>query len=278
MRISEVNIYPIKSLKGIGISESVVEDRGLMFDRRWMLVDEAGNFITQREYPVMARISVEVVARRLLVKFGGDSIDIPFPDEGDEHQRVKVWSSSVKAARYQDRISDWFSEVIGVPCRLVGMTAESKRTVSPFYAVGKFRDVVSFADGYPFLLIGQGSLDDLNSRLEEPVPMNRFRPNFVVEGAEPFAEDDWKKIRIGSTVFYVVKPCARCVMTTVEQSAGIKTGQEPLRTLASYRNRKGKVLFGQNLIADRAGDVVRVGDEVEVLEKVRETVKFNSGG
>jgi len=266
MRLSEINIYPVKSLKGISLPESVVEDRGLRFDRRWMLVDEAGNFMTQREFPVMATVSVEVVDDVLRASVKGNRIEVPFLDGADEHARVKVWSSSVKAGVYSDRINDWFSDAIGVSCQLVGMTSESRRAVSPFYAVRKFKDEVSFADAYPFLLIGQGSLDDLNSRLAEPVPMNRFRPNFVVEGAEPFAEDKWKKIRIGSTVFHLVKPCARCVMTTVDQVAGVKTGPDPLKTLASYRNRKGKVLFGQNLIAEKAGGVVKVGDKVEVIE------------
>lgn len=266
MRLSEINIYPVKSLMGIGLPESVVEDRGLRFDRRWMLVDEGGNFMTQREFPVMATVSVEVVDDVLRASLNGDSIEVPFLDGADEHARVKVWSSSVKAGVYSDRINDWFSDAIGTPCKLVGMTSESKRAVNPFYAVRKFRDEVSFADAYPFLLIGQGSLDDLNSRLAEPVPMNRFRPNFVIEGAEPFAEDGWKKIRIGLTVFHLVKPCDRCVITTVDQVKGVKAGPDPLKTLASYRNRKGKVLFGQNLIAETAGGVVRVGDEVEILE------------
>lgn len=266
MRLSEINIYPVKSLKGVGLPESVVEDRGLRFDRRWMLVDEAGNFMTQREFPVMATVAVDVIDDVLRVSAGSDFIEVPFLDGADEHARVKVWSSSVKAGVYSDRINDWFSDVIGTSCKLVGMTSESKRAVNPFYAVRKFRDQVSFADGYPFLLIGQSSLDDLNSRLSEPVPMNRFRPNFVVEGADAFAEDNWKKIRIGAKVFYLVKPCARCVMTTVDQTKGVKIGPDPLKTLATYRNRKGKVLFGQNLIAETAGGVVKIGDEVEVIE------------
>jgi uncharacterized protein YcbX len=124
---------------------------------------------------------------------------------------------------------------------------------------------VSFADGYPFLLIGQASLDDLNSRLAEPVPMNRFRPNFVVEGAEPFAEDTWKKISIGKTVFHVVKPCERCVITTIDQVKGTK-GKEPLTTLNTFRNFNGKVLFGQNLIAEKPGAVLKVGDKIEIVE------------
>ena len=130
---------------------------------------------------------------------------------------------------------------------------------------GKFKDIVSFADGYPFMLIGEASLADSKCKAGFSMPMNRFRPNFVVEGGA-FAEDNWKKVRIGETMFHVVKPSARCVMTTVDQAAGVKTGTEPLKTLASFRTRNGNVHFGQNMIADRAGAIIRVGDTVEVLE------------
>jgi hypothetical protein len=138
--------------------------------------------------------------------------------------------------------------------------------VNPIFAVRKFQDTVSFADGYPFLLIGENSLEDLNSRLEHPVPMNRFRPNFVVKDSEAFAEDSWKKIKIGETVFHIVKPCERCVITTVNQTTGEKYGKEPLKTLATFRTKDNKVLFGQNLIAEKAGDFVKIGDKIEVLE------------
>jgi hypothetical protein len=167
---------------------------------------------------------------------------------------------------YPAECSEWFSEVLNIDCRLVMMPDESRRTVNPFYAVRKFKDTVSFADGYPFMLLGQSSLDDLNTRLPDPVPMNRFRPNFVVSGSGAFAEDDWKKIRIGTTVFHVVKPSERCVMPTIDQAAGVKTGVEPLKTLSGFRTTGNKVLFGQNLIAENPGGVVKVDDAVEVLE------------
>jgi uncharacterized protein YcbX len=146
------------------------------------------------------------------------------------------------------------------------MTAASKRIVNPFYAVRKFDDMLSFADGYPFMALSQASLDDLNSRLSASLPMNRFRPNFVIAGAEAFAEDAWKRVRIGDTLFHVVKPCERCVITTIDQAVGEKTGVEPLKTLADFRTKNGKVLFGQNLIADKPGGTIRLGDAVEVIE------------
>ncbi len=266
MYLSEINVYPIKSFKGISLNEASVEDRGLRFDRRWMLVDVKNKFLTQREFPKMATISIDVNDDGLNIQADGLKKVIPLHPDMSETASVKIWTSSVKAVVYPPAINDWFSEVLGAKCRLVLMPDDAKRKVNPFYAVRKIKDTVSFADGYPFLLIGEGSLADLNSKLEVPVPMNRFRPNFVVSGTGPFAEDTWKKISIGGTIFHVVKPCARCVMTTVDQSKGEKTGREPLKTLADYRTKNGNVLFGQNLIAERSGSVVRTGDKIEVVE------------
>src|SRR6476661_8111637 len=267
MKISEINIYPVKSLGSISLNSSVVEDRGLRFDRRWILVDGKRTFLTQREFPVMATIGVAIDGEQLLATCGDSSVEVPFdPDAGDA-VNVKVWSSSVKAKPNTAEVNEWFSEIIGAECSLFTMTEQSKRIVNPFYAVRKFGDMLSFADGYPFMMIGQASLDELNSRLESPVPMNRFRPNFVVAESEPFAEDTWKRVRIGDSIFHVVKPCERCVMTTIDQVRGEKIGVEPLKTLASFRTRKGKALFGQNLIADRPGGTISVGDDVEVIER-----------
>ena len=264
MYLSEINIYPVKSLGGISVEESVVEARGLERDRRLMLVDAANQFISQREIAAMALIKTEIIDDGLIAACYGKSLRIPAIPDGTT-ATVKVWSSSVKARVYDDETNAWFSDVLGINCRLVLMPEETKRKVNPLYAVRKNEDTVSFADGYPFLLIGQASLDDLNSRLAEPLPMNRFRPNFVVADAEPFDEDTWKKVRIGDTVFHIVKPCARCVITTVDQTTGEK-GKEPLKTLASFRNMGGNLMFGQNLIAEKAGGTLRVGDRVEILK------------
>ena len=267
MHLSEINIYPVKSLAGIRLDSALVEDRGLQFDRKWMLVDEKRQFITQREVPAMALVKIAVDDDGLTASVNGDRIRVTNDHVSGETATVKIWSSSVKGVLYPKEVDEWFSDAIGSSCRLVLMPETTKRIVSPDYAVRRFVDTVSFADGYPFLLIGEASLADLNSRLEEPVPMNRFRPNFVVSGSEPFEEDTWKRIRIGSTEFHIVKPCARCVLTTVDQVTGIKNGKEPLKTLSSYRNRNGNVLFGQILIAESTGGTIRMGDAVEVLEK-----------
>ncbi len=266
MKLSEINIYPVKSLGGISSGESVVEERGLRFDRRWMLVDEKNNFLTQREFPKMATISVEIRENDLRIAVDGVEMSIPVAPKTNETASVKIWNSRCRAEVYGDDVNDWFGGVLQTKCRLVLMPEASRRIVNPFYAVNKYQDTVSFADGYPFLLIGENSLKDLNARLKMPLPMNRFRPNFVVAGTEPFAEDNWKKIRIGKTGFHVVKPCARCVMTTINQETGISDGKEPLKTLTSYRLKRQKILFGQNLIAENAGEVIKIGDEIKILE------------
>lgn len=269
MKISEINIYPIKSLQGCSLKKSIVENIGLQFDRRWMLVDKKNHFLTQREFPKMATLKVEVVENGLCVNVQANKIDIPFAPLQRENATVKIWSSHARAEIYEDEINDWFGDVLQTNCKLVLMPTETVRKVNYFYAIHKY-DSVSFADAYPFLLIGEGSLEDLNSRLKNPVPMNRFRTNFVVSGSEPFAEDNWKKIKIGETIFHVVKPCARCVMTTIDQNSGQKQGVEPLKTLSSYRIPKRsvnkKILFGQNLIAETAGGIIKIGDKVEILE------------
>jgi uncharacterized protein YcbX len=272
MYLSEINIYPIKSLAGIALKESKIERRGLEFDRRWMLIDENNKFLTQREFPKMAAIKTGILPDGLQVSSGGSSLEFAFEPQSGETKPVKIWSSRCRAKIYESAVNEWFSDVLRINCRLALMPEETRRRVNYFYAVNK-DDHVSFADGYPFLLIGENSLAELNSRLEEPLPMNRFRPNFVVAEAEGFAEDSWKKIRIGAGVFHVVKPCARCVMTTIEQTTGEKDGKEPLKTLAGFRipkrSVKKKILFGQNLIAENAGGVLRVGDSFEILETKR---------
>lgn len=278
MKISGIYIYPIKSLKGISLDESVVERRGLQYDRRWMLVDENGEFFTQREFPKMSVISTEIKENGLLIQAENfEDLLVPFEENGEETAKVRVWNSVCDALVSENFINEWFGEVLQTKCKLVFMPDNSERSINKLF--DKNKDIVSFADGYPQLLIGENSLNDLNERLEEKLPMNRFRPNLVVSGSESFAEDNWKNIKIGETVFRSSKPCARCVMTTVNQNSGEFAGKEPLKTLAKYRMAKdvfpenyaeldldkNAVLFGQNLIAENFGGRVKIGDSVEVL-------------
>ena len=290
MNISEINIYPIKSLKGIALSEAKVEKRGLRYDRRWMLTDREGMFFTQREVPKMAAVSVAVNGSGLKVSGEGfGDLSIPHEPDSAERQTVAVWDSRVEALAYRGSINEWFSDVLSKACQLVLMPEASERHVNKQFDTGT--DIVSFADGYPLLLIGEGSLEDVNRRILEtktdeeresfvPYPMNRFRPNLVVKGSESFAEDRWRTIRVGEAVFRVAKPCARCVMTTVDQTRGEFDGKDPLKTLATFRLAKQvwpdrfesfgqnatAVLFGENLIPENPGVTVRVGDEVSVIE------------
>lgn len=277
MLISEINIFPIKSLGGISVKSSIVENRGLRFDRRWMLVDEKNKFLTQREFPKMATVKVQIAENNLIVSADQKSLEIPFEIKVEETKVVKIWSSRCRAKIYEKPINDWFSGVLQTDCKLALMPEDATRKVNYFYAVHQ-DDQVSFADGYPVLIIGEESLSDLNSRLDAPVPMDRFRPNLVVSGADAFAEDEWKQIKIGKTVFHVVKPCGRCVMTTIDQASGEKQGVEPLKTLASYRipkrSTKKKILFGQNLIAENVGETINVGDRIEIIQSRKNSIKF----
>ncbi len=269
MIISEINIYPIKSLKGISLNESKIERRGLEYDRRWMLVDEKNKFLTQREFPKMATLETAILENGMQISDGQEKLIVPFEISDEKTEKVQIWQAKCAAKIYENTVNEWFSDSLQTNCKLALMPNETKRKVSYYYAVQK-DDHVSFADAYPFLLIGESSLEDLNSRLETPLKMNRFRPNLVVSGAEAFAEDGWKLIRVGGKIFHIVKPCARCVITTIDQSSGEKQGVEPLKTLASFRipkrSIKKKILFGQNLITENAGEILRVGDAIEVLE------------
>ncbi|HEV2914191.1 MAG TPA: MOSC domain-containing protein [Pyrinomonadaceae bacterium] len=265
--LRSIYVYPVKSLKGMALEEARVEPRGLQYDRRWMLVDKGNTFITQRERPRMAMISVRPEAEGLRASAGGmEDLLIPYePEQSSARVQVKVWRSVCGALVAGREVNEWFSRFLQLPCRLVYMPDDVRRAVNPVYAVN--RSIVSFADGYPFHVFGEASLADLNERLDAPVPVNRFRPNFVLSGAAAFAEDDWKRIKIGDTLFHVVKPCDRCVITTTDQERGVPTGREPLKTLATYRTVSNKVLFGQYLVAERYGGQLRIGDRVEIISR-----------
>jgi hypothetical protein len=261
--LSQLYIYPIKSMAGIALPTAVVEARGLQHDRRWMLVDQAGRFMTQRQYPQMALIKVSLTTSHLLLRAPTmPPLAVPFEPPHQTVMSVQVWRDVCGAIPLADDISKWFRTFLQVRCQLVYMPEPCDRTVDHERVAAD--QPVSFADGFPFLLISQGSLDDLNQRLEQPVPMNRFRPNLVVEGCEALAEDTWRQIRIGEVGFQVVKPCSRCGITTVDQGTA-EVGQEPLKTLATYRRWDGKIWFGQNLVHEQLGTLT-VGDGVEVLD------------
>lgn len=264
-KLIEIYIYPVKSLSGISLQSAEVTDRGLKYDRRWMIVDQEEKFITQRTHPQMALIKTKINGRKLILSHKTKDISplvIPINAMSTEMTVATIWDDLVEAqlvGRYAD---EWLSEALDVKCRIVFMPEETQRFVDKAYAFQN--EIVSLADAYPFLLTGQASLNDLNNRLEEKVSMNRFRPNFVFSGGEPFDEDKWKKIKIGDVIFYPVKPCSRCITVNVNQDTAEKS-DEPLKALAQYRTVNNKVLFGQNLLHEGTG-TIKVGDDVEILE------------
>jgi uncharacterized protein YcbX len=261
--LSQLHVYPIKSAGGIPLEASEVDGRGLRYDRRWMLVDEAGSFMSQRRFPRMALIRIRIEPDHLVVDAPEmSSLEVPLRPPDRKRRLAQVWGDLVEVLAVGDDADRWFGEFLGVRCKLVYLPDESIRPVDLAY--GKVGDRVGLADGFPFLLVSEASLADLNARLERPVPMNRFRPNLVVRGCEPFAEDGWRLVRIGRITLRTVKPCARCTITTVDQGTAA-TGKEPLRTLARFRRVGTKVLFGQNLIHDDTG-TLHTGDPVEVVQ------------
>lgn len=263
--VTNLFVYPLKSAHGIELAEAELDAFGVRYDRRWMVIDDRGRMITQREEPRMALVETRLEADRLVLAAPRlASLALPLDPVPGPRRRVSIWRDEVEAEDAGVEAAVWITEYLGRDARLVRMPDDAFRPVDPAYAVNA--DRVSFADGYPFLLISGEALDELNARLDVPLPMNRFRPNLVVRGAGAHAEDGWRRIRIGTIDFHVVKPCARCVITTTDQATG-ERGKEPLRTLATYRKVDGKVLFGQNLIHAGTGRV-RVGDEVEVVERV----------
>ena len=267
LTLSEIWIYPIKSLGGLRLSSARVMEKGLEFDRRWMLVDDNGVFMTQRVHNTMALLKQSIDGKTLTITRidpkqndrPSISFDTTVAPKGKRFQGT-IWNDLVTVAEVDPLVSEWFTTHLNMSCRLVSFQETDTRPVDEKFQVN--HENVSLADAYPFLIIGQSTLDDLNSRLDKKVPMNRFRPNFVYTGGEPFEEDTWRSFTIGSNRFVGVKLCARCVLTTVNQDTGEK-GIEPLYTLSTYRKKETIMLFGQNLVAvDHK--VVNVGDKISI--------------
>jgi len=253
---------------GVALNTATVEPRGLQYDRRWMLVDEEGKFLTQRTFAEMALLQVSLLPDGLAVQHqvkNMSTLKIPFSPTTNNEYKVQIWDDFCPAIEVSYEANAWFIAALGRFCRLVFMPDHSLRQADLEYAAAG--DIVSFADGFPLLLIGQTSLDELNRQLTEPVPMNRFRPNLVFTGGTPHTEDLWHTFQIGNLVFRGVKPCGRCVVTTIDQET-TKTSAEPLKTLAQYRvpENKNKVMFGQNVIPDTYYKSIKVGDKIQVLE------------
>jgi uncharacterized protein YcbX len=263
LTLSALFVYPVKSARGISLDEAKVDDRGLEHDRRFMIVDRAGRFTSQREHPSLARLATEIRGDSLLLHAPHlGTLELPLRPAKGPTRTVQVWRSTCDAIAVGDDAAAFLSRYLGAPVELVYMPDSTLRPVNP--AIAKTGEVVSFADGYPFLLLGQSSLDELNRRLAHPLPIDRFRPNLVVQGAAPHDEDEWPSFAIGPVVFHAAKPCDRCVITTIDQST-LARSEEPLRTLATYRSHPSGVIFGQYLL-HRGHGTLRRGDRLHPAE------------
>jgi uncharacterized protein YcbX len=269
--LKQIFIYPVKSLAGISSSSAKITPLGLEYDRRWMIIDNQGRFITQRLYPQLSLIGIAIESGDIvLTSPDGSSIRLPLSIDNGPIVSTRVWRDTVEACVMAQAQNEWISQYLDRECRFVYMPDKSIRSVDQEYARSE-NDRVSFADGYPFLLISQASLDDLNQRLqaknEAPVPILRFRPNLLVQGCEAYAEDNWQSFRIGDNLFHGVKPCSRCIMTTVDPATG-KKGREPLDTLMQYRKRGNQAYFGQNVLLDldfASSFILRTGEQVQIV-------------
>ena len=257
LRISGIFIYPVKSLGGIPVTSARVMKKGLQHDRRWMLIDSANIFLTQRIHHRLALFKMNFANEGFEVNYDGNNIGIPSTVEGDPI-RAKIWDDEVTVQEVSTAHSNWFSKRLGIDCKLVAFPEQNERPIDVRYRIGD--DHVSLADAYPLMMIGQSTLDDLNERMEIPLPMNRFRPSVVFTGGEPFEEDHWNKFTMNNLRFAGVKLCKRCVLTTIDQATGIK-GTEPLATLSKYRKKDNGVYFGQNVIPIEPGEIY-IGDEI----------------
>lgn len=270
--LSSLSLYPVKSCAGRTVAEAAVEPWGLAGDRRWLLAAPDGDKVTQREQPRLALVSAEPLPDGgvRLAAPGREPLEVPVPPEESGTVAVQVWRSKVEVVPASKEAAAWFSDHLGAEVQMAYLDApERRRPIDPNYA--RPGETVSFADGFPLLLTTVASLDDLNSLVAQgshagdgPLPMDRFRPSVVVDGTAPWAEDGWRRVRIGGVSFRVAKPCGRCVVTTTDQSTA-ERGKEPLRTLARHRRFGDQLVFGQNLIPEHTGRV-RSGDSFEVLD------------
>lgn len=275
-KLTAINLYPIKSLGGITLDQCQVTGLGLADDRRWLLTDEKGRFLSQRSHPALAVVQVDRLGRNLRIEAPGMT-PLTLPISASGHRRpVSIWDDTVDAVDGPREAGAWFSRYLGLPCRLAYMDDLCRRPVhlpgdqARHQATGPAEHLVSFADGYPCLIVSSDSVDLLNSRLETPVSADRFRANLVVSGCPAHAEDTWARLQVGEAIFRGVKLCSRCQVPTIDQETGeISPLQEPMRTLATYRTRPGGVMFGMNLIVEKEG-LIRTGDQVTVLDS-RET-------
>jgi uncharacterized protein len=266
MQVSQLYIYPVKSLGGIAKETVEITDTGFKYDRKWMLADENNLFISQRTCPQMALLQTAETENGIKVFHNQNSehaITIPFKNEDDEKINVVIFEDTCDAIEVGKEQNEWFSDMLQTNCKLVYMPDNTRRLVDKRYADNN--EITSFTDGYPILMIGQRSLDDLNEKLKEQLPMDRFRPNLVFTGGHACIEDEMASFEINKINFRGVKPCSRCIMTTINQLTGEKA-KEPLKTLATYRMKNNKIYFGQNVLHQQTGSI-SIGDGVTITTR-----------
>lgn len=270
LNVSSLTIYPIKSLMGVRQTSAKVEQRGLQYDRRWMLVDNKNQFLSQRQKAEMVFLHTAIDKDHLLITDIRSNLTYRTPLINEIYKDkiwVTIWDDEVEALEISSEANEWFSDILDKEVKLVYMPDTSHRPISSKWAINE--ETVSFADGYPLLIASRASLDSLNDKLDESITMERFRPNIVVEGAEPNEEFLWKEIKISGYEYQCLKPCERCQVTTIDPQTGEK-GREPLLTL-SKNKLEDKIVFGQHAyVKDHAGAVIRIGDPVQIISKKSE--------
>ncbi|MEM7561481.1 MAG: MOSC N-terminal beta barrel domain-containing protein [Pseudomonadota bacterium] len=263
IKVSQIHIYPVKSLAGYSPEEAWLASAGFVHDRQWMIVSPEGRMMTQREHPQMALISASISDDNLVLSsFGMENFSLAVDLESEHQVSTEVFGDRLRGARVSDDADEWLSQALGVECMLVGFPSGQTRPCDP--AVSSDGDHTLFADAFPLLILSQASQDQLNEKLQNPVGINRFRPNIVLSGCNPHDEDSWQNISISAVPLRIVDHCARCSVPTVDPDAGVLSGPEPIATLASYRSREGEIYFGVNAAPDQEGRI-SIGDDVTVL-------------
>ncbi len=265
LKISQLYVYPVKSLGGIPVASTDITIRGLKYDRRWMLVDDNQSFITQREFPELSMLKVEIGNGFLTIsdkKFNNPDLQIPFDEFNNREYDVTIWNAVCRAKGTSKYIDDWFSSILKINCRLVYMPEETMRPVNTVSGYAPKEKFTSFADAYPFLMLSEESLNDLNARLTIPVLMNRFRPNIVFTGATPYFEDEMEDFGINEVRFTGLENCARCSIISIDQD-NATVSKEPLKTLSAYRRNGKKVCFGRYIVHSGVGKI-SVGDSISI--------------
>ncbi len=260
LSLTNLFIYPVKSLRGVALQEAAIVGGRLAGDREWLLVDQHDRFMHQRDYPQMARLRPVPARGGLVIEAAGRRpLQVTQPDPTVPVQFLRLWRRLAPVRPVSETADAWFTEALGVSARLMAFAAGVPAEEAPSWEVA-----AALQDATPFHVTCRESLEDLNTRIGSPIPMTRFRPNLVLSGAEPYAEDSWLDVRIGAATFRWVKPCTRCKMTTTDQETGERLSSEPLRTLATYRRLGSEVVFGHYFTALEDG-VLRIGDGARVL-------------